>query len=104
MLQEEMDKRLTTLAKRMGKENAQTLLQVLGKQKKFMDAIESEVGQELLKDLISTVHHIIGLILNEKEDESDRANLRVCMALINKWQTRIKNYNNKHQEFLIKSS
>ena len=103
MLQEEMDKRLIQLAKKMGKDNASQLLSVLGKDKSFLSALETEVGQELLRDAVSSVEHIIGLILNEKEDDKDKADLRAYLSIIKRWQGRINQYYKNQEKFIKKS-
>ena len=103
MIQDDMDKRITQLAKRMGSENATRLLSVLGKDRSFLDAIDTTVGQELVRDLISSIERIIGVILNEKDDDNDRAELRAYMSILKRWQGRIKAYNKNHNTFMEKS-
>jgi len=103
MLQEEMDKRLTQLARRIGRENATALLSVLGKDKEFLSALDTPIGQELLRDAVSSIERIIDLILHEKEDAKDKADLRAYMSITKRWYKRINQYNKNHEEFIRKS-
>lgn len=100
---DEMDERIKQLARRIGSENASQLLGVLGKDRSFLDALDTVVGQELLKDLIVSIERIMGIILNEKDDDNDRAELRAYMSILKRWQGRIKTYNRNHQTFMEKS-
>lgn len=95
----EMDKRLISLAKKMGSKNASILLSVLGKDKQFLSALDTEVGQELLKDVVTSIERIVELILKEKEDEKDRAELRAYRSIINRWKGRINRFNENQEIF-----
>lgn len=96
---EEVDARLTQLAKKMGDKNASQLLSVLGKDKSFLTALDTTVGQELLKDAVSSIERIMGLIINEKESDSDRAELRAYLSIVKRWQGRLNQYNKNRETF-----
>lgn len=87
------NKVLTQLARKMGKKNASNLLSVLGRDKQFINALDTPVGQELLKDATSCVEDIISLILQEKDESKDRAELKAYLAIITKWSGIINQYN-----------
>ena len=89
---EEINKGLTQLARKMGKENASALLSTLGRDKQFLNAIETPMGQELLKDAVSSIENIISLILDEKDELKDRAELKAYLTITNKWQKTITRY------------
>ena len=77
---------LNQLARKMGSENASTFLTVLGQQKQFLNALETPLGQELLKDAVKNAEDVISLIMVEKETPEDRARLQAYLSIINKWQ------------------
>ena len=87
------NKVLTQLARKMGKKNASNLLSVLGRDKQFINALDTPVGQELLKDATCCVEDIISLILQEKDESKDRAELKAYLAIITKWSGIINQYN-----------
>jgi hypothetical protein len=94
-----MDKRLTQLARKMGQKNAGALLSVLGKNKQFLSALDTPVGQELLKDAVLAVEGKIELILAEKDKDQDRAELRAYRKIIDKWVGYINRYNKDQEVF-----
>jgi len=94
-----INKNLTQLAKKMGEKNASALLSVLGKDKQFMTAIESPIGQELLKDAISEIENKIRLILAEKDNPKERAELQAYLQITRKWQATISRYNKNKEMF-----
>ena len=95
----EEDKRLTQLARKMGSKQAGILLNVLGKNKQFLSALDTPVGQELLKDVVSNMERIVKLILEEKESEQDRAELRAYKSFADKWSKRLVRYNKDRETF-----
>ena len=96
---EEVDKNLVQLARKMGPKPASALLSVLGKNKQFLSALETPVGQELLKDAVSSVEGKIELILTEKDKPKDRAELQAYLSIISKWQGYINKYNKDTETF-----
>lgn len=97
--EDQINKRLTQLARKMGQERASALLSVLGKQKQFISAIETPVGQELLKDSVLSIEHKIELVLNEKDTPQDRAELKAYLSILRKWQKVISNYDKNQGVF-----
>ena len=51
----EIQHRLQQLARKMGSENASKLLSVLGRDKSFINALETPIGQELLRDAVGCI-------------------------------------------------
>lgn len=96
---EEMDTRLIQLSKKMGAKNSEVFLSVLGKDKAFLSALDTSVGQELLKDATSSIQRIILLIMNEKDGPQDRAELKAYLSITKRWQTILNNYNKNQKEF-----
>lgn len=94
------DKRLLSLAKKLGSENASRFLTVLGKNKSFYNAIETSVGQELLKDAVAQIESRLSMIIAEEDNEQVRAEIRAYMSIINRWSKII----NKYRDDLVKFS
>jgi len=86
------DARLVALARKIGPDSAKRLLSVLGKNKSFYNAIETPVGQELLKDVVVQIEYRIGKILNEEDSQEIRAELRAYMTILNRWSKTISKY------------
>ena len=91
--EEQVNKALKQLARKMGQKNASSLLSVLGRDKQFINAVDSSLGQELLKDATSCIEDKMSLILQEKDELGDRAEIKAYLSIINKWQGIINRYN-----------
>ena len=103
MNEERMQKALSQLARKMGAERATSLLNILGRDKQFINALESDAGKELLKDAVAGMEHCIELILAEKDSEKNRSMLQAYRTIVNKWSGIIARYN-KNQEVFEKNS
>jgi len=90
---------LTQLSKKMGAKNASVFLSVLGRDKQFINAIETPLGQELLKDAVEHSEECVSLYLQEKDKPEDRARLQAYLAIIKKWQTIINRYEKNREKF-----
>lgn len=91
---------LLALSKKMGGgDNVSRLLSVLGKRKQFRDAIETNIGQELLKDLIRKIEKKLEKWLKGDADDEDRAELKAYQNLMDTWMTRLIKYNKDLERF-----
>ena len=90
---------LASLAKKMGRTNASSLLSALGRDKQFINAIESSIGQELLADAMLEIENKISLYLAGQEKPEDRAELNAYTRITKRWQAKIERYNKNKQEF-----
>ena len=99
LTEEHIQKQLKQLARKMGQQNASKLLSVLGRNKQFLNAIETPIGQELLRDAVSNIEDKISLILQEKDEPKDRAELKAYLVILNTWQQRISEYNKDRAVF-----
>jgi hypothetical protein len=90
---------LASLAKKMGRQNASSLLSALGRDKQFINAIESSVGQELLADAMLEIENKISLYLSGHETPEDRAELNAYTRITKRWQAKIERYNKNKQDF-----
>ena len=99
LTEQQVTRTLTQLAHKMGKKNATSLLSVLGKDKQFINALDTPVGQELMKDATNCVEDKINLVLQEKDEPKDRAELKAYLTIITKWQNIINRYNKNKELF-----
>ena len=93
LTEQQINKTLAQLAKKMGQKNASNLLSVLGRDKQFINALETPLGQELLKDAVRCIEDKISIILQEKDEPKDRAELKAHLAIVTKWSKIINQYN-----------
>jgi hypothetical protein len=99
MNEQQQQAALAQLAKKMGRTNASSLLSALGRDKQFINAIESSVGQELLADAMLEIENKISLYLAGEEKPEDRAELNAYTRITKRWQAKIERYNKNKQEF-----
>jgi hypothetical protein len=99
MNEQQQQAALAQLAKKMGRTNASSLLSALGRDKQFINAIESSVGQELLADAMLEIENKISLYLAGDEKTEDRAELNAYTRITKRWQAKIERYNKNKQEF-----
>lgn len=99
MDEDQVNKTLQQLSRKMGKRNASNLLSVLGRDKAFLNALDTPVGQELMKDCVSCVEDKVSLILQEKDEPRDRAELKAYMQILGKWQNIMNRYNKNKLRF-----
>ncbi len=79
--------------KKHGSTPTSKLLSVLGRQRQFIQAWETPVGKEILSDLILLAEEQLEKIVEEKADDKDRADYRVCKKLLTKFRDKINSYN-----------
>lgn len=85
---------LLAFLKKNSKHGAKTL-EILGKDIKFISAVNTDVGFELTKDLINMYENLSGKILTFKADESEKSEFKVVAKLLNEWCRKINNYNER---------
>ena len=99
LTESDVNKTLQQLARKMGQENASKLLSALGRDKQFLNAIETPIGQELLKDATSSIEDKLVLWLQNKATDEDRAETKAYLNIINKWQSVINRYYKNKEKF-----
>ena len=67
-------------------------LEILGKNLKFIDALNTEVGLELLKDLVSMHETAFQKVASLDATDEDKVNYKLLQSLINKWSIHISYY------------
>lgn len=75
------------------------LIEYLAKNGKFVDATKTEIGQELLKDMLNGINALFPKVYNEKASAQELAEFRILRGMCDKWTTRIADYNNKLTEW-----
>ena len=78
-------------AKNKGRGAAQ-VLSILGKRRPFMDAISTEVGQELLSDVVEQMQLILAKIIDDTATPTEVADFRAYKAISERWAKRISTY------------
>jgi len=81
-------------------QKAARILSALGKAQPFNEAIETEIGQELLKDAIIRMNEIVELIVEEKSTENDRAEFRALKRVTLAWSSKIETYRKNLDEVM----
>ena len=95
----EVNKTLQQLARKMGQENASKLLSALGRDRQFLNAIETPIGQELMKDAGNCIEDKLSIWLQGKDTPEDKAEVKAYLKIINKWQTTINRYYKNKEKF-----
>lgn len=70
-------------------------LETLGKLQPFVDAMQSEIGRELMVDAMAEYDRLLQLVVEEKDTEQDRAEFRAIRRITGKWAEKIKTFNRK---------
>jgi len=85
---------LDILAKKMNKKQADTFLSVMSRDHQFVNAIKSPVGQEIYKDALKQAENLFYNVLYEKSEneESDKAELRAYLRIVDRWNEIISNF------------
>ena len=83
---------IESFEKKNGGKAASRILKALARTEPFHVAINSDIGQELLKDCVVRMDQIIEMIIDESAEEKDRAEFRALKSITASWSTRIHNY------------
>jgi len=93
---------LENFVRKHGAKSCARIMSVLGKKQPFYQAIRSEVGQELLKDVINRLEIILDKYIKDdpknKVTDAEHAEYRVLFNLAETWSVRIQRYLNKIQK------
>jgi len=72
---------------------ANETLSYLGKNKQFINAISTPVGQELQRDIVLRLDELIGKIWEETASDQERAEFRALKGIQESWIKKINGYN-----------
>ena len=95
----EVSATLQQLARKMGSQNASKLLSALGRDKQFLNAIDTPVGQELMKDAVNSIEDKLVIWLQGKSTPEDKAETKAYLNIVNKWAVIINRYNKNKEKF-----
>ena len=84
--------KLIDYARTKGRKGQQTI-EILGKNYKFLNSFNTEIGYELLKDLCEMHENLLTKISKLEATDDDRRLYKVVLDLIGKWSDRINSYN-----------
>jgi len=77
-----------------GRPHTQRLLSILGKHHEFYQAFKSDLGQELMKDLMTKMDYLLGKILESKASTEETIEYGVCREIFEAWAKKLKIYIN----------
>lgn len=92
----EHEELVVKLSKKMGRDKVGPFLSNMAKKKQFLDAISTNVGQELMKDAMNQVEDLT-IRLIEKDDDEVRAKIKAYDHIVNKWSKTINKYQKELQ-------
>ena len=78
--------------KRHNAKSCTRIMSVLGKKQPFYQAIRTEIGRELLKDMIMKLEQLLEKAINDDITEKEKAEYRVLKELSETWAIRIHAY------------
>lgn len=79
-------------AAKHGAKIASKLLSVLGKNKQFLNAWESPIGQELMSQLLLDAEGLLDKIIEDKATPEEKAEFRVIRRWLSRVESRITAY------------
>jgi len=75
------------------RDKAAKVISVLAKRAKFKAAIETDIGQELMIDALSSMEELLDKIIMERATKEEKADFRALRKIMTKWQDKIAAYN-----------
>ena len=91
---------LRKLSRKIGEKNVSPFMSVLERDRQFVNALNTEVGAQLLHDAISNAEDIIALYIDGNDKPEDRSRLQAYIAIIQKWQGIINRYDKNRAQFM----
>jgi len=79
-----------------------TLAEQLAKESSFVEAIQREVGQELIKFWLIEADRLLAKIIDEKATDEERAEFRVIKKQVNNIVSRVNEYHRKLNDYKSK--
>ena len=73
-------------------------LRILGENLKFIDALNTEIGFELLKDLVERHESLLMKIGKVEATDEEKIEYKLCQHMINRWAGRIATYTETYQK------
>lgn len=82
------------LKEQHSKNTTERILSDLGKQSRFIEALNSPIGKELYRDAIRMTEVLLDKIINEEADEKELAEYRVLRKILDRWGLKMEAYFN----------
>ena len=93
---------LERFTRKHGAKNCTRIMSVLGKKAAFYEAIRTDLGRELLKDIITKLEILLDKQIEDSSDDpmtqNDKAEYRVLKNLADTWALRISRYRSQVQK------
>ncbi len=77
---------------KVGKDRFEKFISMLGKQSKLSEALNSQIGKELLNEAVNRSEALLIKIINEEATEVERADFRALKTILNNWAGKIATY------------
>jgi hypothetical protein len=87
-------------AQKHGARKTQRIMSVLGKKSKFIEVIKTEIGQQLLKDVVHRMDELLEKNLKMAITEDERIEYKVLEEISDRWIARIFSYLQKHDQLI----
>ena len=92
-------KDIVYLSERVGGQRTQKILESLAKSQQFLNALETPVGRELLREVDNEIERLARLVvMDDTAKPEDKMLLRAYISIGNTWAERIKKYHDKVRE------
>lgn len=92
------DEQIASFQKKHGKAGSKILSAMGSTYHPFYVAIQTDIGQELLKDSLSRMESLLEKIVNEKATNKDIADYRATQRIVRTWSKKIEAYMKIMQE------
>lgn len=93
------DVRQERLVRQKGTKGASIFLKTLARNKQFKNAMETPLGAELLDDVTENLMNKVELVLNGKDEESTRAEIKAYREILSCWSAKINSAEEHQLEF-----
>jgi len=91
MIEKPQVDKLIEYVKTRGKSGERTI-KILGKNFRFLSAFNTELGEQILSDVVSMHSEVSDIIITKGETPELRAKINVLGEIINKWSDKINGY------------
>ena len=77
---------------KFGKQRAEALLKALGTSHAIVRAFDTEIGKEILSDVLSVMNNNLKKIVANEASDDEKAEFRMAKAIATRWAGRIETY------------
>lgn len=76
-----------------GSRNCARIMSMLGKKQPFVEAMQSEVGQQILKEAVTRLEILLEKGFENTATDDEKAEYRVLKKIVENWSSQIATYN-----------